>query len=96
MNKLLHFSSRGNPISSLRANQLFSNTKKLQGFTFTTKDAKGTCMCEVTIKVKEKRPHMGSGMPFLFNGDDRCCLITSTNNTEIVSREESTEDHTSV
>jgi hypothetical protein len=23
-----------------------------------TEDAKGTCMCEVTIKVKEKRPHM--------------------------------------
>jgi hypothetical protein len=28
----------------LRSNQLFSNTKKLQGFTFTQKDVKGTCM----------------------------------------------------
>jgi hypothetical protein len=64
MNKLLHLSSRGKPISILRAKQLSSNTKKLQGFTFTRKDAKETCMCEVTIKVKEKRPHMKGVCPF--------------------------------
>jgi hypothetical protein len=54
---------QGKPISILRANRLFSNTKKLQGFTFTRKDAKGTCMCEVTIKVKEKRSHMKGVCP---------------------------------
>jgi hypothetical protein len=32
---------------------LSSNTKKLQGFTFATKDAKGTCMGAVTTKVKK-------------------------------------------
>jgi hypothetical protein len=51
-------------ISILRVNQLSFNTKKLQGFTFTTKDAKGTCMFKVTIKVKEKRPHMKGVCPF--------------------------------
>jgi hypothetical protein len=49
---------QGKSISILRANQLSFNTKKLQDFTFTKKDAKGTCMCEVTIKVKEKSSHM--------------------------------------
>jgi hypothetical protein len=38
------FQQQGKQISILRANQLFSNTKKLQGSTLTTKDAKGTCM----------------------------------------------------
>jgi hypothetical protein len=64
MNKLLHFNSRENPISILRANQLSLDTKKLQGFTFTTKNVKETCMCEVTTKSREKRPHIGSDMPF--------------------------------
>jgi hypothetical protein len=33
-------------------------------------------MCEVTIRVKEKKPHMKGVCPFDFNRDDRCCLIT--------------------
>jgi hypothetical protein len=86
MNKLLHLNSRGKPISILRVNHLSLNTKKFQGFTFTRKDVKGTCMCEVTINVKENRPHMKVVCPFWSNRDDRCCLVTSTNNIEIVSR----------
>jgi hypothetical protein len=54
---------QGKQISILRANQLSFDTKKLQGSTF-TKDVKGTCMCEVTIKVKEKRPHIKVVRPF--------------------------------
>jgi hypothetical protein len=42
------------PISILRTNQLSSNTKKLQGFTFITKHAKGACMRAVTTKVKRE------------------------------------------
>jgi hypothetical protein len=50
-------------------------------------------MCEVTTKVKEKETTQENGMPFLSNGDDKCCLIASTNNAEIVSRKRSTEDN---
>jgi hypothetical protein len=53
----------GRHISILRANQLSLDTKKLKGSTL-KKDIKGTCMCEVTIKVKEKRPHMKGVCPF--------------------------------
>jgi hypothetical protein len=55
---------QGKSISILRANQRSSNTEKLQDFTFTRIDAKGTCVCEVTIKVKEKRSHMKVVCPF--------------------------------
>jgi hypothetical protein len=43
-------------ISILRANQLSFNTKKLQGITFTTKDAKGTCMSS-HYQDQKKRDH---------------------------------------
>jgi hypothetical protein len=56
---------QGKQISILRANKLSFNTKKLQSFTFTTKDAKGTCIRVVTTKVKEKETTHESGMPFL-------------------------------
>jgi hypothetical protein len=57
MNKLLHLSSRGMSISILRANQLVSNNKKLQGFTFATKDAKGTCISS-HYQDQKKRYHI--------------------------------------
>jgi hypothetical protein len=50
---------QGKSISILRANQLSLNTKKLQGSTFTTKDAKGTGMRAVTTKAKGKETTHG-------------------------------------
>jgi hypothetical protein len=47
---------QGKPISNLKANHLFSNTKKLQGFTFTRKDVKGTCMSS-HYQDQKKRDH---------------------------------------
>jgi hypothetical protein len=51
------FQQQEKHISILGANELFSNTKKLQGFTFTTKDAKGTCMSS-HYQDQKKRNHI--------------------------------------
>jgi hypothetical protein len=63
MNKLLHFSSMGKQISILGANQLLSNTKKLQGFTFTQKMQREPVRVATTKIKRNKTPHE-SGMPF--------------------------------
>jgi hypothetical protein len=48
------FQQQKESISILRTN----HTKKLQGFTFTSMDAKRTCMCAVATKIKRKEsPH---------------------------------------
>jgi phage antirepressor YoqD-like protein len=63
MNKLLHFRSRGNLISILRANQLSLDTKKLQGFTFTQRMQRELVRV-VTTKIKRNKTTHESGMPF--------------------------------
>jgi hypothetical protein len=48
---------QGKSISILRTNQLSLDAKKLQGSTFTTKDAKGTCMSS-HYQDQKKRNHI--------------------------------------
>jgi hypothetical protein len=54
---------QGKPISILRASQLSSNTKKLQGFAFTQRMQR-ELGCVVTTKIKRKETTPESGMPF--------------------------------
>jgi hypothetical protein len=64
MNKLLHLHSRGKSQSPFWELISCLSTLKALRLHLYTKDAKETCVCEVTIKVKEKRPHMEGVCPF--------------------------------
>jgi hypothetical protein len=63
MNKLLHLSSRGKSISILRANQLFFNTKRLQGFTSTQGHKGNLYECSLHQSQGKETTHE-RGMPF--------------------------------
>jgi hypothetical protein len=58
-------SAAGETDLHLRTNQLSLNTKKLQGFTFTQRMQRERVCVQSLPKPREKRLHMGSGMPLL-------------------------------